>query len=167
VRYRIEQVEIPAERILVQPDAADGTNDGFKKGLQYRGWKRSMEPVASFDAKTTEWELAKLFDAQDDIAWWLRTYVPGEVYIPTAAGRYYPDFVLLDSDGVQWIVEGKADSDAGRADVQAKRQEAENWARAVSDEGGHGQWRYLFATESHIKNSAGSWRELLAWANPD
>lgn len=125
-------------------------------------------PVASFDAGTTEWELAHLLDRDEEITWWLRIYVNGPAYIPTTQhGSYFPDFIAIDRDGAYWLIEGKADKDATDAKVVAKRDAANQWARAVRDDERHGTWRYVFATESQIRRAAGSWNGLRNATNPE
>ena len=102
-----------------------------------------------------------------DSKWWVRVYVGGQAFIPTPEGRYFPDFIALDVDGVHWLIEGKADDHAKDDSVLRKKKAAENWARAVRDDGDFGTWRYMFATESNIKNSAGSWNALLMSTKPE
>ncbi|NLT07337.1 MAG: DEAD/DEAH box helicase family protein [Solirubrobacterales bacterium] len=166
-RHEFVAVTVPVEPIVPDPDARDAYNDEFARGVQYGGWRKSVMPVASFDARTTEWELAHLLDRDDEVAWWLRLSVGDPAYIPHARGTYFPDFVAIDRDDCRWLIEGKADRDARDADVVSKREAAETWARAVRDDGRHGRWRYLFATESAIADAAGSWRALLLSADPE
>jgi type III restriction enzyme len=163
----LESVPLPVEPVLVDLNAPDGYNDPYIKGVHFQGWRKSIMPTASFDAKTTEWELAKLLDRDDEITWWLRLYTTGSAFIPTETGRYFPDFIALDKDGTYWVIEGKADSDAQNADVLAKKAAAERWARLVRDEADYGTWRYMFATESNIRSAAGSWNGLYTATNPE
>jgi hypothetical protein len=79
-------------------------------------------------------------------------------------GRYSPDFYVRTTDDVNWLLEVKADRDLDDPLVVAKRAATERWARRVSDEGGHGTWRYLLVSESAIRNAHGSWGVLLAQA---
>ena len=79
-------------------------------------------------------------------------------------GKYYPDFVAIDSDSVSWIVEGKSDESARAHDAQTKKTAAEDHVRYVSDDRRFGTWRYLFCTERAIKISRGSWDGLVAAA---
>lgn len=160
--YRFVSVPLPVEPVLASDDAIDAYNSQhFIKGAPYKGWQRSIMPIATFDAMSTEWRLAHLMDRSPDIAWWLRLQISDGVYIPTTeAGRYHPDFIAIDNRGTHWLIEGKADSDAEDASVVHKRAGAEEWARAVADEGIYGDWRYLFATESDIKQAGGSWQNL-------
>lgn len=35
------------------------------------------------------------------------------VWIPTEeAGRYFPDFIVIDADGTRWVIEGKSDKES-------------------------------------------------------
>lgn len=166
--YKIDPVILPEEPVIVPGDVGDAVNDPYVRNRPFRGWSRSISPIARFDAKSTEWELAQLVDRDTDIAWWLRLDVLGPAYITTERdGRYFPDFIVIDSAGVQWLVETKSDKNAGDADVLRKRDAAEKWARAVTDHGKYGVWRYLLATEAHIKNAGGSWNGLLIAAGAE
>lgn len=161
-------ITLPLEPVAVAADALMAHNvTKFKKGLQYVGWKKNVMPVATFDAGTTEWQLALLMDRDPNIRWWLRLYTNGQAFIRTADGFYFPDFIALDNEGVQWLIESKADDHAKDDSVVHKRTTAENWARAVRDDGEFGTWRYMFATESDIKQAAGSWNALLTSTKPE
>ncbi len=85
---------------------------------------------------------------------------------PTVDGNYFPDFIALYAAGAHWVIERKSDNNAHDADVLRKREAAENWARAVRDAEEYGDWHYVFATESHIKN-AGSWAALKVVTEPE
>lgn len=150
----LTKIELPLEPVLVDPNDPDAYNDPYQKNVSFQGWRRNIMPTASFDAKSTEWELAHLLDREDEILWWLRIYTNGQAYIPTEAGRYFPDFIALGADGTHWVIEGKSNSDSKDTDVLAKKFAAERWARLVRDEGDFGTWRYMFATEAHIKSPA-------------
>lgn len=165
--YELVPVTLPIEPVMVAPDAKNAYNDKFVKHTQFVGWQRSIMPVATFDAGTTEWELAHMLDRDPVIKWWLRVYVGGPAFIPTTDGNYFPDFIALARDGAYWLIEGKADKNANDADVLRKVQTAQNWARSVRDDGDSGTWRYMFATEAHIKSAAGSWNGLLVATNPE
>lgn len=167
-KFEFVKIELPLEPVTVAADAVKAHNVvKFKKGLQYVGWEKNVMPVATFDAGTTEWELARLMDRDPNIKWWVRVYVGGQAFIPTPDGRYFPDFIALDVDGVHWLIEGKADDHAKDDSVLRKKKEAENWARAVRDDGDFGTWRYMFATETNIKHAGGSWNALLTSAKPE
>ena len=166
-RYELVPVTLPIEPVLVASDAKNAYNDAFVKHQPFVGWKKNIMPVATFDAGSTEWELAHLLDRDDSIRCWLRLYVGEQAYIPTTDGSYFPDFVAVDKGTTYWLIEGKSDKNANDADVLRKKAAAENWARSVRDDGRFGIWRYLFATESHIKQAGGSWNGLLVATNPE
>lgn len=163
----LEAVTLPIEPVLVDPNTPHAYNDPYVRGVPFQGWRRSVMPIASFDAKSTEWELAHLLDRDDEIVWWLRLYTNGPAYIPTETGRYFPDFIALDRVGTYWVIEGKSDSDARDTDVLAKKAAAERWARLVRDEGAYGKWRYMFVTEANLRSAHGSWNGLLVATNPE
>ena len=166
-RYELVAVTLPIEPVLVPSDAKNAYNAAFVKYQPFVGWNKNIMPVATFDAGSTEWELAQLLDRDNEIAWWLRLYVGEQAYIPTTDGNYFPDFIAIDQEGTFWLIEGKSDKNANDADVLRKKAAAENWARSVRDDGRFGNWRYLFATESHIKQAAGSWNALVVATSPE
>ncbi|MFB6556184.1 DEAD/DEAH box helicase family protein [Streptomyces sp. NPDC056405] len=167
-QYAFRVVNIPTIPPPVMPSNVVDKWQDFRKDLWYDGWEHSVEPVASFDAKSTEFRLAHLFDSSSAVKWWLRNYEPGEVWIERDNGRkYYPDFIVLDAEGTHWLIEGKSNDRANDPEVQEKKRAAEDWARFVRDSGEFDNWRYLFATESIIKNAQGSWESLLALAKPE
>lgn len=165
-RWVYRTVEVP----LRTPMPSDvGTRwENFRKGRWYGGWRRSIQPLASFDAGSTEFALAALFDdSNSGIQWWLRLYGSDPVWIERDNGqKYYPDFIVLDTDGVYWVAEGKRDRGARDAEVLEKKHAAEEWARQIRDQGEFGTWRYVFATETDIKKSK-SWEELLVHTKPE
>ncbi|WP_040694339.1 DEAD/DEAH box helicase [Nocardia vinacea] len=158
-------VEVPIRRAM--PSDTASRWDEFNKNRWYGGWTRSIQPFANFDAKSTEFTLAQMFDNSPHVEWWLRIYEPGDVWIERENGKkYYPDFVVLDTGGVFWVVEGKSDGAARDIDVIDKKKAAEEWARFVRDDGRFGTWRYVFATETHIRQ-AKTWEELIAKTKPE
>ncbi|MEV6039289.1 DEAD/DEAH box helicase family protein [Nonomuraea sp. NPDC052116] len=150
---------LPPTRIMPSPVVSRW--EEFVKGTWYGEWLHSIEPVASFDAKSTEWRLAATLEASSQVKWWLRIYTNGPIWIEYAAGKYYADFIALDARGDYWLIEGKADDDANDPDVVAKREAAEMWAAEVNDVGVYGKWHYLFVTETKIKASKGRWLDLI------
>lgn len=166
--FEFVAVTLPLEPVLVAPDAPHAHNvTKFRKGMQYVGWEKNIMPAASFDAGTTEWQLALLMDRDPNITWWVRIYTNGQAFIPTTEGGYFPDFIAIDTEGIHWLIEGKADDHARDDSVLRKRKAAESWARAVRDDGDFGRWRYMFATESDIKQAGGSWNGLLVNTKPE
>lgn len=166
----LEPVVLPLEPVLVDPSLPGAYDGGFIRRAQYKGWRRNIMPIASFDAKSTEWEIAHIIDNDLEVAWWLRIDSQGPVWIPTEeAGRYFPDFIVIDKAGTRWVVEGKSDKDATDPAVLHKKTAAQQWARSVRDEEDErfGQWRYMFITETDVKRSSGSWNGLLTVTNPE
>ncbi len=163
-KYAFRSVTIPVEPRAMPTDVLDRYED-FERGRWYSGWTKSILPVASFDAKTTEYALANIMDSTPKITWWLRLRSEDEAFIELDNGhKYYPDFIAIDVDDVFWLIEGKSDDRAQRPDVQIKRAAAEDWARFVVDDGRFGIWKYLFCTETAIRNAHGGWDGLLVSA---
>jgi type III restriction enzyme len=134
----------------------------FTRRAAYAGFVKSLFVLDWFDSGK-ERDLANLIDGSDAVVVWTRIQ-RGEHVIEWDGGRYSPDFYVRASDDVNWLLEVKADRDLDDPLVIAKRAAAERWARGVSDEGGHGTWRYLLVSESAIRNAHGSWGVLLAQA---
>ncbi|MFC7527583.1 DEAD/DEAH box helicase [Actinoplanes sp. GCM10030250] len=156
----LEVPVLPPSRPMPSPVLSKWAD--FAKGLAYGDWQKSIEPVASFDAKTTEFALARMLDSSSQIKWWLRIYTNSPTWIEWQGGRYFADFIAIDGKGDYWLIEGKADDDANDESVVAKRKAAEAWVEQVNDVGVYGSWRYLFATETAIKNANGRWLDLRA-----
>ncbi|MDG4793696.1 DEAD/DEAH box helicase family protein [Micromonospora sp. WMMD1082] len=170
-RFRIVNVPPPLQPMPV--DVADhmmiSSSQPFLRGRFYSGWVKSILPLASFDAERTELRLARILDAASQIRWWLRISTQDQAYLEMDDGtRYFPDFIAIDSDGVHWVVEGKSDRDADRADVVRRKASAESWARAANDSDAvETTWRYLFVTESVLRQSANNWATILTLAPPE
>ncbi|WP_346536867.1 DEAD/DEAH box helicase family protein [Micromonospora sp. DPT] len=154
----VEIPVLPPTRILPSPIYSRW--QAFVKGAWYGEWVHSVEPVASFDAKSTEWALASILEQASQIKWWLRIYTNGPAWIEYEGGRYFADFIAIDAVGDHWMIEGKADDDANDADVVSKRQAAMAWVERVNSAGVYGRWHYLMATESAIRAAKGRWLDL-------
>ena len=150
---------VPPTRQLPYP-LLSRWQEQFVKGGWYSPWEKSVEVAASFDAKSTEFRLADAFDSSAQVDWWLRTYANTESWIECSSRKYFVDFIVIEKDGMQWIVEGKADDHANDADVLAKKDAALEWVRQVNESGSFGKWRYMFATESALRDSKGRWADL-------
>lgn len=161
----------PAERVEPQPPADRQliTNSKeFVRGYPYKGWTRSVYEVNSFDAYSTEFRLACLFDKTTGVKAWARinqalplriTYLQGAIQ-----REYEPDFIVIDDHGVHWIVEGKSDTDMTDAIVLAKADAARAWIATVNaSDTVNDKWGYLLASETVIA-AAGSWSALKAAA---
>lgn len=165
--YQLVPVTLPIEPVLTDTKALDAYSDKFVRYAPTGGWSCNIMPTASFDAESTEFALAQLLDRDPAISWWLRIDTTGPAFIPSPAGRYFPDFIAIAADGTTWVIEGKADSRVRDEDVQAKKRAAEDWARSVRDSGEWGTWCYMFASESHIRAASGSWQGLIVATNPE
>lgn len=159
LKERVE--EIVADEVL------DGHQEKFERLAPINYWKTSMTGITRFDARESEFKLAKLMDRDPQIKWWRRLESSDDIWLlRESGGKYYPDFIAIDTDGVKWLIEAKADGKDDDADVQAKRKTAEDWARRVRDSGDYGVWKHLYCTESDIKHAKGSWGTLLRQAEP-
>ncbi|MDN5668310.1 MAG: DEAD/DEAH box helicase family protein [Renibacterium salmoninarum] len=162
--YYYQPVRLPVEGRSMPKEVHDRYGE-FKRKAWYSGWQKSVLPVASFDAKSTEFRIAGILDASSRIQWWLRLQQQDPVHIRLDnGGKYFPDFIAVDAMGVQWLIEGKSDNDVTRPDVIIKRKAAEDWARAVTDSQEFGTWKYLFCSETTLRKSKDSWDSLIATA---
>lgn len=154
----------PQTLLQHKPQPADVYNwyDDFLLRGWYGGWTRSAEAAASFDSNTGEFAFAKFVDKSDGVRWWLRLYQTDPVWITyDQTRRYYPDFIVIDTDGIHWIVEVKGDGQVADATVLAKQAAAEEWAARATESKLFGTWRYLLVAESDIKAHA-NWESLVA-----
>lgn len=159
--------EIPAHPEIISQHRASKAN--FSTSRYYNEWKRAMFEAANFDAYDTELRIAKLLDVSPDIVWWTRLLISDGASIEYGVGRaYYPDFVAYDTDGVHWIIEGKSDSGKQDEIVQDKRKATERVLREMEtlDEWQDARWGYLIAYQDDVTR-AESWRDLLAWSEPE
>jgi type III restriction enzyme len=163
--YEFREIVLPAEPRPMPTDVIDRYCQ-FERGRWYTGWTKSILPVASFDAGTTEFRLASIMDSSPSIKWWLRLRKEedGAFIELDTGGRYYPDFIAIDTEGVSWIVEGKSDARAHDHNAQMKKDAAEEYVRHVSDDRRFGIWRYLFCTEAAIRHSDDNWEALVTAA---
>jgi len=157
------ETRTPADRHLIT------SSKEFVRGYPYTGWERSVYVNVSFDAYSTEFRLASLFDTTPGIRAWARVYetVPLRItYLQGAIQREYePDFIVIDETGTQWIVEGKADSEMTNPIVVAKADAAKQWVATVNASSSvHQQWGYILASESAIAASS-TWAALKAGAH--
>ncbi|HEX6507598.1 MAG TPA: DEAD/DEAH box helicase family protein [Chloroflexota bacterium] len=164
-QYIFRAVALPAEPRAMPTDILDRYAD-FERGRWYEGWTKSILPVAAFDAGTTEYALANIMDNSPKIRWWLRLRRDDAAFIELdTGGKYWPDFIAIDSADVFWIIEGKSDDNTQRPDTLTKKAAAETCVRFINDDGRFGAWRYLFCTETAIKNSHGGWDALVTAAH--
>lgn len=157
--YRWNPVALPPSRPL--PPHVEPWYSPFVVRQWYGEWHRSIEQASSFDSESGEFALAQLIDQSESVRWWLRLYTLDEAWITmTPAGRYFPDFIVVDTDGTQWLVEAKSDAAMLTPDVLAKKAAAEQWVDAVNESRSFGTWRYVLVSESDIKK-ASNWASLV------
>lgn len=144
------------------------SREQFVRGRVYSGWFKSLFEEESFDSYSGEYELAKLLNTSPHVVWWHRLHSHNKAFIHyTPIDRYFPDFIVMDDNGVHWIVEGKDQRGRDDTKVQAKRKAAEAIIRKMvlekDYEGQH--WGYLIAYEDDIKKSD-SWDDLKSYSQP-
>jgi type III restriction enzyme len=161
----VERVESrpPADRHLIT------SSKQFTPLYPYKGWTRSVYDVNAFDAYSTEFRLALLFENTTGIKTWVRVddSVPLRItYLNGAVQREYePDFIVIDNDGVHWIIEGKRNDEMNHPVVLAKRDAAIAWVSTVNASTSVSQrWGYLLASEAVIA-AASSWNALKIATN--
>lgn len=140
----------------------------FVKNYPYSGWKRSVYAVNSFHAYSTEFRLANLFETAQGVKAWIRIDASVPLRIRYKQGAhlrtYEPDFIVVDTKGTHWIVEGKADSEMTNPIVIAKQDAAKAWISTVNASTPvTDPWAYLLASESVIA-AASSWNALIKGA---
>lgn len=140
----------------------------FKRGELYGPWVKSIYEYESFDSYSGEYALANLLDISPDIRWWQRLHPSDNAYIfYTPKDKYFPDFVVCDTEGTHWIVEGKGKRDEGSDSVEQKRSAAlTNINNMLGNPNFEGyEWGYVLAYEDDIRNSD-SWKDLKAKSRP-
>lgn len=159
----------PEDRIELRPPQDRQLitrSSDFERGYPYKGWAKSVYDVNAFDAYSTEFRLAQLFESSQAVKAWIRVdnTVPLRInYLTGAVQReYMPDFIVIDDQGTNWIVEGKADTEMSNPIVLAKADAAKAWVTAVNSSTVVAQkWGYLIASESVIA-AASTWQSLKA-----
>ena len=136
------------QRLLLAPDAKtevsfDNTfvfEDGmYRDQRRYRGsWKPTRhflgpDRVPAFDGAEDgeEFRCAQAIDSVPGVEFWLRNVAkhPASFWLPTARGKFYPDFVALLEDGRLMVVEYKGSHIADGPDTAEKRTVGELWER--------------------------------------
>lgn len=159
VRARIELIRAQErqgvyQRNLFAPEAKAEVSfdngftftDGMFAGVRtYRGSYRfskhftGWDQVAAFDGADDgeELECAKVLDSLRAVKYWIRNVPrhPGAFWLPTASGRFYPDFVGKLSDGRIFVVEYKGAHLADAADTDEKRAIGALWERVSGGKG--------------------------------
>ena len=84
-----------------------------------------------------ETQCAEVLDSLPGLRHWLRNVArhPNSFWLPTASGKFYPDFVAELEDGRFLVVEYKGAHIAEGADTAGKRTIGALWERAMNGRG--------------------------------
>ena len=114
--------------------------DMYRDQRRYRGrWRPrkhflGADRVPAFDGADDgeEMHCAQAIDSLVGVRYWIRNVArhPASFWLPTAAGRFYPDFVALLMDDRLFVVEYKGAHIADGPDTAEKRTIGELWERA-------------------------------------
>lgn len=130
----------------------------FSRACAYEGWARSLFPLEWFDS-SPELTVANAIDGDDSIACWVRLHINELPILWNSGGRQYnPDFIVVEKDGVHFVVEVKMTKEMGTEEVGGKLEAAKRWVNHVSADGV--QWRYLLVSEDDVRTAKGSWGAL-------
>lgn len=136
-------------------------SDDFIRKAPVQGYLNGLFPVAAFDAKATEFQIAELLEASGSVQWWKRLYDADKASIAWGKGqKYHPDFVVCEGDHY-WIVEGKRSDEVDSDEVQAKAEAArESVSMTPESPLFDGQtWHYVLLDEKQVAMSS-DWDDL-------
>ena len=112
---------------------------------RYRGhWKPSKhflgpDTVQAFDGADggEEMQCAQEIDRLPEATYWIRNVArhPASFWLPTATGKFYPDFVALLNDGRSFVVEYKGAHIAEGSDTDEKRAVGALWEQRSKGKG--------------------------------
>jgi type III restriction enzyme len=107
----------------------------YRFSKHFTGW----DQVAAFDGADDGEELdcAKVLDSLREVKHWIRNVPrhPNAFWLPTASGRFYPDFVAELTDGPILVVEYKGAHLIDAADTDEKRAIGALWEKASEGKG--------------------------------
>ncbi|MBA2293686.1 MAG: hypothetical protein H0W16_01000, partial [Actinobacteria bacterium] len=151
---------------LAKPETSNDLVGGFKRGVGYEGYKKSLYAQDWFDS-STERTAANIFDQADEVSYWTRLQRGDLPILWSGAGREYnPDFIVVETDGVCSVVEVKMNKEMTSAEVKEKHEAARRWANHVSaDDKVKRTWRYLLVSEADVATAKGSWAALKKLAS--
>jgi type III restriction enzyme len=142
---------------LGRPETSDNRYGAFRKGVGYEGFQRSLYAQDWFDS-STERDVANVLDDEPSVRFWVRLLINDVPILWSGAREYNPDFVVVDTDDIHWLIEVKMDKEMETPAVQGKREAARRWANHVSsDETVAAVWRYVLLSERDVKTAKGSW----------
>ena len=136
----------PGSSVTVSFDNAFAFADGmYREQRRYRGrWKPNKhflgpDSVPAFDGLDDgeEVQCAQVIDSLPHVTYWIRNVArhPESFWLPTAAGRFYPDFVARLTDGRLLVVEYKGAHIAEGSDTAEKRAIGALWQRQSDGQG--------------------------------
>lgn len=123
------------------------------------GWKKCVHAAARFDTEG-EYIVARTLDQSESVDWWCRNDPP-RVRIPTPIGWFEPDFLYRTVDGVNGVLEIKADilwSPTG-SDARIKSHAAKRWTETLNVVEGQ-RWSYALVIDDDARDK-GSLEQLL------
>ena len=159
VRNKIEAIrrkecETVYQRYLFAPEARVEVsfdhvftfrNDMYREGRRYRGrWKPrkhflDSDRVPAFDGVEDgeEFRCAQAIDSLPGLRYWIRNVArdSASFWLPTATGRFYPDFVARLDDGRLLVVEYKGALLTDEPETREKRAIGALWERESGGEG--------------------------------
>jgi type III restriction enzyme len=74
--------------------------------------------------------------------------------------RYYPDFIVIDSNEIHYLVETKSEEGRDNEIVRRKSESANQWIEKLNSKQAK-KWIYLFITDENIDKSENDWDNLL------
>ena len=130
----------PGAKVEVSFDHVFAFQHGMYRGHRhYRGqWKPGKhflgpDQIPAFDGKPggEEEQCARVIDSLPGLKYWIRNVArdPASFWLPTAAGKFYPDFIAQLEDGCQLVIEYKGAHIAEGSDTAEKRTIGELWQR--------------------------------------
>ena len=136
----------PGSGVSVSFDNAFSFQAGmYRDQRNYRGrWKPrkhylGSENVPAFDGAEDgeEVQCAQVIDSLPEVAYWIRNVArhPSSFWLPTATGKFYPDFVAQMSDSRLFVVEYKGAHIADGPDTAEKRTIGALWEKASEGKG--------------------------------
>lgn len=136
----------PEVWVEVSFDQPFSFEDGMYSGQpSYRGhWKPHKhflgpDGVPSFDGVENgeEFQCAQILDSLPGLKFWIRNVArhPNSFWLPTARGKFYPDFIAKLDDGRLFVVEYKGAHIASGSDTAEKRVIGKLWEQKSSGRG--------------------------------
>ena len=136
----------PESSVSVSFDTAFSFQAGMYRDQQrYRGrWKPQKHFLGSNDVPAfdgaddgEEVQCAQIIDSLTEVKYWIRNVArhPSSFWLPTASGKFYPDFVAELADGRLMVVEYKGAHIADSQDTAEKRTVGALWEKASEGKG--------------------------------